>query len=197
MLTHDEFTSRSAFEQSDLLAFAYGRLIKDPPEGFRARLPVPPMLMVDRISEITAAKSKGTISATRDVRLDDWFFHCHFLGDPVQPGCLGLDGVWQLLGFYCNWRGGVGAGRALGCGEVEFFGQIRPHDGVMRYEITVKRYTELKNAGASMVVGDGTVLIDDEEIYTVKGARVGLFRDIDYPDYPFESENSKGGRMER
>jgi len=155
------------------------------------------MLMVDRIEHISGEKSRGRISASRDVRLDDWFFHCHFLGDPVQPGCLGLDGVWQLLGFYCNWRGGVGAGRALGCGEVEFFGQIRPHDGVMRYEITIKRYTELKNAGASMVVGDGTVLIDDEEIYTIKGARVGLFRDIDYPDYPFESGNARGGRMER
>ena len=91
----------------------------------------------------------------------------------------------------------MGAGRALGCGEVEFFGQIRPHDSVMRYEITVKRYTELKNAGASMVVGDAQVLIDDEEIYTVKGARVGLFRDIDYPDYPERSEHSRGGRMER
>jgi len=197
MLSHEEFKNRSDFDQAHLLAFAYGRLIDDPPEGFRARLPVPPMLMIDRISEITAAKSKGTISAARDVRLDDWFFHCHFLGDPVQPGCLGLDGIWQLLGFYCNWRGGVGAGRALGCGEVEFFGQIRPRDGVMRYEIEVKRYTELKNAGASMVIGDGRVLIDDEEIYTVKGARVGLFRDIDYPDYPVQSANSKGGRMDR
>jgi 3-hydroxyacyl-[acyl-carrier protein] dehydratase/trans-2-decenoyl-[acyl-carrier protein] isomerase len=174
MLTHDEFKSREAFAQEDLLAFAYGRLIKDPPEGFRARLPVPPMLMVDRIDHISGEKSRGKISAARDVRLDDWFFHCHFLGDPVQPGCLGLDGVWQLLGFYCNWRGGVGAGRALGCGEVEFFGQIRPHDGTMRYEITIKRYTELKKAGASMVIGDGTVLIDD-----------------------FESENARGGRMER
>ena len=108
MLTHDEFKSRDHFDQEDLLGFAYGRLIKDPPEGFRARLPVPPMLMVDRIESITAEKSKGTVSASRDVRLDDWFFHCHFLDDPVQPGCLGLDGVWQLLGFYCNWRGGVG-----------------------------------------------------------------------------------------
>ena len=197
MLTHDEFMSRSAFEQPELLAFGYGRLIKDPPEGFRARLPVPPMLMIDRISHISSEKSRGKISASREVRLDDWFFHCHFLGDPVQPGCLGLDGIWQLLGFYCNWRGGIGAGRALGCGEVEFFGQIRPHDSLMRYEITVKRYTELKSAGASMVIGDGTVLIDDEEIYTIKGARVGLFRDIDYPDYPAVSENAKGGRMER
>jgi len=196
MLTHAEFCSRDHFAQPDLLAFAYGRLIEDPPEGFRARLPLPPMLMVDRIEQISAEKSRGTISAARDIRFDDWFFHCHFLDDPVQPGCLGLDGVWQLLGFYCNWRGGTGSGRALGCGEVEFFGQIRPHDGTMRYEIQVKRYTELKSAGAAMVIGDAQVLIDDEEIYTVKGARVGLFRDIDYPDYPFESKNSRGGRNE-
>ena len=155
------------------------------------------MLMVDRIAKITADKSRGTISASRDVRLDDWFFHCHFLGDPVQPGCLGLDGVWQLLGFYCNWRGGIGAGRALGCGEVEFFGQIRPHDGVMRYEVQVKRYAELKKQGASMVIGDAQVLIDDEEIYTIKGARVGLFKGINYPDYPEKSANSRGGKMER
>ncbi len=197
MLKHAEFMSRDSFAQRDLLAFAYGRLIEDPPEGFRARLPLPPMLMVDRIENISAEKSRGTISASRDVRIDDWFFHCHFLGDPVQPGCLGLDGVWQLLGFYCNWRGGVGAGRALGCGEVEFAGQIRPHDGTMRYEVQIKRYTELKKAGASMVIGDAQVLIDDEEIYSVKAARVGLFKGIDYPDYPHESENSHGGRMER
>ena len=197
MLTHAEFLGRDAFTQAELLAFAYGRLIKDPPEHFRARLPLPPMLMVDRIDHISANKSRGTLSASRDVHLDDWFFHCHFLGDPVQPGCLGLDGVWQMLGFYCNWRGGVGAGRALGCGEVEFFGQIRPHDVTMRYEIQIKRYTELKKAGAAMVIGDAQVLIDDEEIYTVKGARVGLFRGIDYPDYPDESENAHGGRMER
>jgi 3-hydroxyacyl-[acyl-carrier protein] dehydratase/trans-2-decenoyl-[acyl-carrier protein] isomerase len=197
MLTHAEFLNRDAFAQSDLLAFAYGRLIEDPPEGFRARLPLPPMLMVDQIDHISADKNRGKVSASREVRIDDWFFHCHFLDDPVQPGCLGLDGVWQLLGFYCNWRGGVGTGRALGCGEVEFFGQIRPHDGMMRYEVQVKRYTELKNAGASMVIGDAQVLIDDEEIYTVKGARVGLFRGIDYPDYPYESENSHGGRNEQ
>jgi 3-hydroxyacyl-[acyl-carrier protein] dehydratase/trans-2-decenoyl-[acyl-carrier protein] isomerase len=196
MLTHAEFLGRDAFTKSDLLAFAYGRLIENPPEGFRARLPLPPMLMVDRIDHISAEKNRGKLSASRDVQLDDWFFQCHFLDDPVQPGCLGLDGVWQLLGFYCNWRGGVGTGRALGCGEVEFFGQIRPHDGVMRYEVQVKRYTELKNAGASMIIGDAQVLIDDQEIYTVKGARVGLFRDIDYPDYPYDSKNAHGGRNE-
>lgn len=196
MLTHAEFLGRDAFTLLDLLAFAHGRLIKDPPEGFGARLPLPPLLMIDRIDHISKEKSRGKISASRDTQVDDWFFQCHFLGDPVQPGCLGLDGIWQLLGFYCNWRGGVGTGRALGCGEVEFFGQIRPHDGVMRYEVQIKRYAELKTAGAAIVIGDAQVLIDDQEIYSVKGARVGLFRDIDYPDYPFESERSHGGRDE-
>ena len=196
-MKYDDFCAQKSFAKDELLAMSHGTLIDDPPAAFKVRLPAPPMLMIDRILEIRRDGARGRIVAERDVNLDDWFFQCHFLGDPVQPGCLGVDGVWQLLGFYCGWCGGLGSGRALGCGEVEFFGQIRPHDGVMRYEITVKRYTELKNAGASMVVGDGTVLIDDEEIYTVKGARVGLFRDIDYPDYPFESENSKGGRMER
>ncbi len=196
-MKYDEFKSRDQFDQSELLAFAYGRLVEDAPSGLKARLPTPPMLMVDRVLEISARGARGKIVAERDVNLDDWFFQCHFQGDPVQPGCLGLDGVWQLLGFYCNWRGGLGSGRALGCGEVEFFGQIRPHDAVIRYEIQVKRYTELQNAGASMVIGDARLLVDDDEIYTIQGARVGLFRDIDYPDYPLPSANSRGGRMER
>ncbi len=196
-ITYDEFLSRTSFSKTELLAFAYGRLVKDPPADFKARLPLPPMLMVDRITEITANKSRGTLVAERDIHLDDWFFQCHFLGDPVQPGCLGVDGVWQLFGFYCNWRGGLGTGRALGCGEVEFFGQIRPHDSVVRYELQVKRYTTLESAGASMIVGDAKVIVDDQEIYTVKGARVGLFKDIDYPDFPWPSENSRGGQMER
>jgi 3-hydroxyacyl-[acyl-carrier protein] dehydratase/trans-2-decenoyl-[acyl-carrier protein] isomerase len=131
------------------------------------------------------------------VNLDDWFFQCHFLGDPVQPGCLGVDGVWQLLGFYCGWSGGLGSGRALGCGEVEFYGQIRPHDKVVRYEIDVRRYTQLANVGASMVIGDATLLVDDEAIYSVKRAKVGTFQRIDYADYPHPSERSRGGKMER
>jgi 3-hydroxyacyl-[acyl-carrier protein] dehydratase/trans-2-decenoyl-[acyl-carrier protein] isomerase len=197
MMTYEEFKSRSQFDKAELLGFAYGRLVDDPPEHFDARLPTPPMLMLDRVLEITASKNRGTIVAERDVNLDDWFFQCHFQSDPVQPGCLGLDGIWQLLGFYCNWRGGLGSGRALGCGEVEFFGQIRPYDSVIRYEVSVRRYTELSNSGASMVIGDARLLVDDEEIYTVSGARVGLFRDIGYPDYPIQSENARGGRMER
>ena len=114
------------------------------------------------------------------MNLDDWFFHCHFDSDPVQPGCLGVDGIWQLLGFYCIWRGGLGSGRALGCGEVDFAGQIRPHDELIRYEVDVRRYTEIKHAGASLVVGDARLLIDGEEIYTIKQAKVGLFREIKY-----------------
>jgi 3-hydroxyacyl-[acyl-carrier protein] dehydratase/trans-2-decenoyl-[acyl-carrier protein] isomerase len=197
MMTHDEFKARDHFTQQELLGFAYGTLVKDPPEHFKARLPTPPMLMLGRVVEISANKSRGRAVAETDVHLDDWFFQCHFNGDPVQPGCLGLDAVWQLLGFYCNWRGGVGSGRALGCGEVDFFGQIRPHDALLRYEVDILRYAEMKKQGAVLVIGDARVLVDGEEIYTVKKAKVGLFRDIDYPDYPVASENSRGGKMER
>lgn len=195
-MKYEAFKARTHFDKDELLAFAYGRLVEDAPEALKARLPTPPMLMLDRVVEISASKSRGRIVAERDVNLDDWFFQCHFQGDPVQPGCLGLDGIWQLLGFYCNWRGGLGTGRALGCGEVEFFGQIRPHDSLIRYEVDIKRYAELANTGAALVVGDARLLVDGDEIYTVKGARVGLFRGIDYPDYPLESDNARGGRME-
>ncbi|MDG2332780.1 MAG: bifunctional 3-hydroxydecanoyl-ACP dehydratase/trans-2-decenoyl-ACP isomerase [Myxococcota bacterium] len=195
-MKYETFKARTHFDKPELLAFAYGRLVEDAPAELKARLPTPPMLMLDRVIEISQNKSRGRIVAERDVNLDDWFFQCHFQGDPVQPGCLGLDGIWQLLGFYCNWRGGLGSGRALGCGEVEFFGQIRPHDGVVRYEVDIKRYAELGNTGAALVVGDARLLVDESEIYTVKGARVGLFRDIDYPDYPLDSGNARGGRME-
>jgi len=197
LMTYEEFKSRDHFTQQELLGFAYGTLVKDPPEHFKARLPTPPMLMLGRVVEMSAQKSRGRAVAETDIHLDDWFFQCHFNSDPVQPGCLGLDAVWQLLGFYCNWRGGVGSGRALGCAEVDFFGQIRPHDGVVRYEIDVLRYAEMPKQGAVLVIGDASVLVDGEEIYTVKKAKVGLFRDIDYPDYPAPSENSRGGRMER
>ncbi len=196
-MKYQEFQSRDAFDQSELLAFAHGRLIEDAPPAFGARLPMPPMLMLDRIVEVAGDGARGRIVGERDVRLDDWFFQCHFLGDPVQPGCLGLDGVWQLLGFYCAWRGGLGAGRALGCGEVEFYGQIRPHDGVVRTEIRVRRFTELAAAGASMAIGDATVSVNGEAVYSIDRAKVGTFRDIDYPDYPHPSERARGGKMDR
>jgi 3-hydroxyacyl-[acyl-carrier protein] dehydratase/trans-2-decenoyl-[acyl-carrier protein] isomerase len=192
-----EFRARTCFEKPELLAFAHGTLVEDAPEAFVARLPTPPMLMVDRVLELVRQGPRGRVVAERDVHLDDWFFQCHFRDDPVQPGCLGLDGIWQMLGFFCNWAGGLGSGRALGCGEVEFFGQIRPHDGVIRYEIDVRRYSELPSSGAAVVVGDARLLVDGEAIYEVKRAKVGLFRDIAYPDYPNLSAHARGGRMER
>jgi 3-hydroxyacyl-[acyl-carrier protein] dehydratase/trans-2-decenoyl-[acyl-carrier protein] isomerase len=197
MLTYEEFKARDHFTQEDLLAFAYGRLIKDPPSGFAARLPTPPMMMVDRVIEISANGARGKLVAEQDIHLNAWYFQCHFNADPVQPGCLGVDAIWQMLGFYCNWRGGLGAGRALGCKEVDFAGQIRPHDAVVTYDISVRRYTELKQSGAALVQGNAKVLVDGEEIYTVSGARVGLFDGIQYPEYPWPGENAKGGLIER
>jgi len=196
-MNYEEFRRRSSFDRQELLAFAHGRLVEGAPEAFEAKLPVPPMLMVDRIAEIRRDRNRGRIVAERDVRVDDWFFQCHFLGDPVQPGCLGVDGVWQLIGFFCAWAGGLGTGRALGCGEVEFAGQIRPHDALMRYEIDVVRYSQLPASGSAIAIGDATVAIDGDVIYTIRRAKVGIFRDIAYRDYPFPSERSRGGRMER
>ena len=196
-MKYAEFRARDHFAREELLAHAHGRLIDDPPPGFGARLPLPPMLMLDRITEIRREGSRGRIVGERDVRLDDWFFQCHFLGDPVQPGCLGVDGVWQLLGFFCCWAGGLGNGRALGCGAVEFSGQIRPHDACVRTEVDVRRYTQLEKAGASMVIGDATLSVDGEPIYRVERARVGTFQGIAYPDYPFASPNARGGRTLR
>ena len=194
-MKYAEFRERSYFTQEEVLAMAYGRLVEDAPEEFRARFPVPPMLMVDRVTDLTRRGARGRIVAERDVRVDDWFFHCHFLGDPVQPGCLGVDAIWQLIGMYCAWSGALGTGRALGCQEVEFFGQIRPHDGVVRYEINIVRYQELATSGSSIAIGDAKVLVDDVEIYEIKRAKVGVFRDIDYPDYPWPSRHSRGGRL--
>lgn len=195
-MTYEEFKERDRFDHQELLGMAYGRLVDDAPEEFRARLPIPPMLMVDRIGHISGGGRRGRIEAERDVRLDDWFFQCHFVGDPVQPGCLGVDGIWQLLGFYCAWKGALGTGRALGCGEVEFAGQIRPHDAVVRYEIDVARYQELPRSGSAIVIGDARVLVDGEAIYQIDRAKVGVFRNLDYSDYPFPSQNSRGGRIE-
>jgi 3-hydroxyacyl-[acyl-carrier protein] dehydratase/trans-2-decenoyl-[acyl-carrier protein] isomerase len=194
-VTYEEFQARSHFSEEEVLAIAHGRLIDDAPPGCKARLPLPPMLMVDRIEHVSRKGNRGRMIAERDVRLDDWFFQCHFLGDPVQPGCLGVDGVWQLLGLYCSWNGALGSGRALGCAEVEFSGQIRPHDRVVRYEIDIVRYQELPKSGSAITIGDAQVLVDGEVIYEIKRAKVGVFQDIDYADYPWPSEHSRGGRM--
>jgi 3-hydroxyacyl-[acyl-carrier protein] dehydratase / trans-2-decenoyl-[acyl-carrier protein] isomerase len=194
-MTYEEFQECSHFGLEELIAFAYGTLVEDPPEGFAARLPAPPFLMVDRILEIRGDGRQGRIVAEQDIRLDAWYFQCHMPGDPVQPGCLGVDAIWQLLGFFCVWRGALGSGRALGCGEVVFSGQIRPFNRLVRYDIEVRRFTHLKESGASIVIGEGQVFVDGEEIAEIHGAKTGVFQGIAYPDYPRRSANSIGGRM--
>ena len=192
-MKYHEFLAQSQFDFESLLAFSYGRLIEDPPEDFDARLPAPPFLMMDRILSITKKGSRGRVVAEQDIRLDAWYFQCHFPGDPVQPGCLCVDAIWQMMGFYCVWCGALGAGRALGCGEVAFTGQIRPHNRVARFEIDILRFQELKQAGSSVVIADAQVFIDNEPITTVKQARTGIFKGISYKDYPNRTRNYLGG----
>jgi len=196
-MKYQEFLKRDHFNFEEILAFAYGKLVDDPPENFDAKFPAPPFLMVDRILLIESDGKKGKIIAEQDIRPDAWYFQCHFKGDPVQPGCLGVDGLWQLLGFFCVWRGSLGTGRALGCGDVAFNGQIRPFNKCVRFEVDVRRYSMLKESGASIVIGDGHLYVDNELIYTVGQARVGVFKDIAYKDYPRRSKYSIGGIMER
>lgn len=194
-MKYRDFLAAERFGQEELLAFSYGRLVDDPPAEFDSRLPTPPLLMVDRILSITQNGRQGRIIAEQDVRLDAWYFQCHLPGDPVHPGCLCVDAVWQLLGFYCIWRGALGSGRALGCGEVSFNGQVRPFNRCMRHEVTVRRFSLLKESGAAIVIGDAKVFVDDEHIMDVTAARTGIFRGIGYHDYPLRSANSVGGRM--
>jgi len=197
MMTYEEFCARSEFSQIELLAMAHGTLIRDEPEGFASRLPTPPMLMIDRIVKIERDKNHGSVIAERDNHVDDWFFQCHFKGDPVQPGCLGIDALWQILGFFCCWSGALGAGRALGCREITFEGQIRPMNALVRYEVDVRRYTNLADSGAAIVIGDGRVLVDGVAIYTMQHAKVGVFRDIAYADYPRPNPRARGGLMKK
>lgn len=144
-----------------------------------ARLPLPNMLMMDRITNITAdggEHGKGEIIAELDITPELWFFACHFEEDPVMPGCLGLDAMWQLIGFFLGWKGNKGRGRALGAGEVKFFGQVLPTAKTVRYEIQMKRVIERKLV---MGIGDASLSVDGREIYTAKDLRVGLFTSTD------------------
>jgi 3-hydroxyacyl-[acyl-carrier protein] dehydratase/trans-2-decenoyl-[acyl-carrier protein] isomerase len=140
-----------------------------------AKLPLPPMLMLDRIlnmDETSGAHGKGEVVAELDINPDLWFFDCHFKGDPVMPGCLGLDAMWQLVGFWLGWTGGQGRGRALGVGEVKFTGQVTPDIKKVRYEIDIKRAIRRKLV---LGIADGRMYADDELIYQAKDLRVGLF----------------------
>jgi 3-hydroxyacyl-[acyl-carrier protein] dehydratase / trans-2-decenoyl-[acyl-carrier protein] isomerase len=196
MIRYSEFLERKSFTKQELLAISQGNLVDDPPAEF-IRLPAPPMLMVDRVVEIERSGPRGRIVGEQEIGVTDWFFHCHFRGDPVQPGCLGVDAVWQLVGLYIAAAGAPGSGRALGCKEVEFAGQIRPYNRLVRYEVEIRRFSQLKDSGSAVAIGSARVLVDGELIYTIKDAKVGMFLGIAYPDYPARSDNSVGGIMDR
>jgi len=161
----------TSLSKEQLLESGHGRLFGPG----NAQLPLPPMLMIDRIVNIDPAggkNGKGKLVAEFDINPDLWFFKCHFEGDPVMPGCLGLDAMWQLVGFYLGWLGAPGKGRALGVGEVKFAGQVTPAARVLRYEIEFKKVILRK-----LVLGlaDGVTFVDGQPIYTAKDLKVGLF----------------------
>jgi 3-hydroxyacyl-[acyl-carrier protein] dehydratase/trans-2-decenoyl-[acyl-carrier protein] isomerase len=171
MATGTDLTDRNSFSKEDLIECGYGRLFG---EG-NAQLPVDNMLMLDRIITINkdgGKFGKGEIIAELDITKDLWFFECHFPGDPVMPGCLGLDAMWQLLGFYLGWKGNPGRGRALGAGEIKFTGQILPTAKKVTYTISLKRLIERKLV---MGIADGVVNCDGEDIYAANDLKVGLF----------------------
>jgi 3-hydroxyacyl-[acyl-carrier protein] dehydratase/trans-2-decenoyl-[acyl-carrier protein] isomerase len=163
------------FDRDDLLACARGELFGPG----NAQLPYPPMLMFDRITSIEATggtHGKGHVTAELDIHRDQWFFDCHFIGDPVMPGCLGLDAMWQLVGFFLGWSVAPGRGRALGVGEVKFSGQVTPHIKKVIYRIDFKRVILRKLV---MGVADGVLEADGKPIYEAKDLKVGLFNAAD------------------
>ena len=162
---------QTSFDYEELIKSGRGELFGPG----NAQLPAPPMLMFNRITHINEQGGdydKGEIIAELDITPDLWFFDCHFINDPVMPGCLGLDALWQLIGFYLGWLGGPGHGRALGAGEVKFTGQVMPKNKLVRYRLNLKRVIMRK---LFMGIADGTVEVDGEVIYTAKDLRVGLF----------------------
>ncbi len=167
----DRSDRKAQYSYEDLIACGEGRLFG----AGNAQLPLPPMLMFDRITSIAEGRGrygKGEVVAELDITPELWFFACHFQGDPVMPGCLGLDAMWQLVGFYLGWMGGPGRGRALGAGDVKFSGQVTPANSLITYQVNLKRVIMRKLV---MGIADAVMIVDSREIYTAKDLRVGLF----------------------
>ncbi|MEE9395507.1 MAG: 3-hydroxyacyl-[acyl-carrier-protein] dehydratase FabA [Methylococcales bacterium] len=170
-MTHEQHS----YTRDELIECGHGKLFGPG----NAQLPLPNMLMFDRITHISekgGAYDKGEIMAELDIRPELWFFDCHFQGDPVMPGCLGLDAMWQLIGFYLGWMGGPGRGRALGVGEVKFRGQVLPDAKLVRYRINLKRVILRKLV---MGIADAELDVDGKIIYEARDLRVGLFTSTD------------------
>ena len=164
---------KSSFSYEDLINCGNGKLFGPG----NAKLPLPPMLMFDRISEIrddTGNFKKGFLKAELDIKSDLWFFNCHFKDDPVMPGCLGLDAMWQLVGFYLGWLGNPGRGRALGVGAVKFTGEVLKNIKLATYEIDMKRI--LIKKGTTVGLANGILKADDKKIYSAENLKVGLFK---------------------
>lgn len=165
-------SQQQSFNKDELIACGHGRLFGPG----NAQLPTDNMLMLDRITHVSTeggAYGKGLLCAELDIRPDLWFFQCHFPADPVMPGCLGLDAMWQLVGFFLAWKGNPGRGRALGAGEIKFTGQILPTAKKVTYQLDLKRVIERKLV---MGIADGSVAVDGTVIYVAKDLRVGLFQ---------------------
>ncbi len=161
----------TAFDKEDLLSCARGEMFGPG----NPQLPEPPMLMMDRVTDISSeggAHGKGHVVAELVIDPGLWFFACHFPGDPVMPGCLGVDALWQLTGFNLGWRGMTGRGRALGAGEIKFSGMVTPSTALVTYHVD---FTRVIDRRLKMGVADGRMLADGEEVYTVSGMKVGLF----------------------
>lgn len=166
------------YSYDELIACGNGELVG--PQGNKlSPLPLPNMLMMDRITTITnegGEFGKGFIEAELDITPKSWFFDCHFKGDPVMPGCLGVDAMWQLTGFFLSWLGCLGKGRALGSGEIKFFGQVLPAAKKVMYRIDIKRVIQRK---LKMIIADGSVSVDGKKIYTAEDLKVGIFDSVE------------------